>query len=77
MTWRMYLPYSDTRFVRFPSSFGTDPDNALMPKLLVCSRQSLRFYVKQNNGGNVVSSKSHMYCIAVNSPRNGGKGPVK
>ena len=30
-----YFPYRDTRFARFPSSFGTDPDNALMPKLLV------------------------------------------
>jgi len=26
----------DTRFARFPSSFGTDPDNALMPKLMYC-----------------------------------------
>jgi hypothetical protein len=37
------------RVVRFPSSFGTDPDNALMPKFLVFSREkNLRFDVKQN-----------------------------
>jgi len=42
---------SDMRFLRFPSSFGTDPDNAFMPRL--------------------------MYRMAVNSPRNDGKGPVK
>ena len=27
--------YSDTRLVRFPSSFGIGPDNALMPTVLV------------------------------------------
>jgi hypothetical protein len=36
-------PYSDTRLVRFPSSFGTGPDNALMPRDLICStRESVR-----------------------------------
>lgn len=35
MTVRNYIPYNDMRFVRFPSSFGTDPDNVLMPRLLV------------------------------------------
>jgi hypothetical protein len=32
------------RFERFPSSFGTDPDNALTPTLLV--------YVQQKKGNN-------------------------
>jgi hypothetical protein len=35
MTVRNYVAYNDMRFVRFPISFGTDPDNALMLRLLV------------------------------------------
>jgi len=32
---------SDMRFLRFPSSFGTDPDNAFMPRLLVFARDKV------------------------------------
>jgi hypothetical protein len=31
--------YSDKRLVRFPSSFGTGPDSALMPTVLVISKE--------------------------------------
>jgi hypothetical protein len=31
--------YSDKRLVRFPSSFGTGPDSALMPTVLVILRK--------------------------------------
>jgi hypothetical protein len=42
-------PYSDTRFVRFPSSFGTGPDNALMPRDLICpKRESVRLNAKNS-----------------------------
>ncbi len=34
-----YSSYSDTRFVRLPSSFGIGPDNELMRNVLVCSRE--------------------------------------
>jgi hypothetical protein len=42
-------PYSDTRLVRFPSSFGTGPDNALMPRDLICpKRESVRLNAKNS-----------------------------
>ena len=37
MTYKFWMrvTYNDSKSVRFPSSFGSVPDNALMPKLLI------------------------------------------
>jgi hypothetical protein len=67
------------RFTSFPSSFGIDPDKALIARLRVCSREKVSVSIMLPKTCDVVilGSKSHKNRKAVSSPRNDGIGPVK
>ena len=67
--------YSDKRLVRFPSSFGTGPDSALIPTVLVIFMENKVKMIERRNCSAVLSSENYIDSRAVSSPMNAGSGP--
>lgn len=70
--------YSDKRLVRFPSSFGTGPDSALMPTVLVISKEKNVNKIPEKLGTAArffFISEYYIDSRAVSSPMNAGNGP--
>jgi hypothetical protein len=49
--------YSDKRLVRFPSSFGTGPDSALIPTVLVIFKEKNVRLLEGRNCSTILSSE--------------------
>jgi len=67
--------YSDKRLVRFPSSFGTGPDSALIPTVLVIFKEKNVRLLERRNCSTVLSSEYYIDSRAVSSPMKAGNGP--